>query len=328
MPPTTPYIRPDVQMMLDLLKAQEGPKTHETDPATARALMDMVFTMAERPAGALAIKRDFTLPGPAGDIPARLYDPRESREPGPVVVFYHGGGFVIGNIETHDGLCAETARTLDLPVVSVDYRLAPEDPFPAAPEDCIAAARWIATSPSELGLRVTGLIPAGDSAGGNLAAVTSLALRDEPADVPVIAQWLIYPATDMSADGGSMADFAEGFLLEAATMEWFGNHYAGDETDWRLNPVLRDTAGLPPTVLVTAGLDPLRDHGREYAGKLIEGGVHTVYREASGNIHGFANLRKIIPSAHDDIVACLDALKLILAEIEAEAVTEQAAAAE
>lgn len=323
-----PYVRPDVQMMLDLLAAQEGPKTHETDPATARAMMDMVFTMAELPAGELAIKRDFTIPGPAGDIPARLYDPRESREPGPVVVFYHGGGFVIGNIETHDGLCAETARTLDLPVVSVDYRLAPEDPFPAAPEDCIAAARWIATSPDELGLQVTGLVPAGDSAGGNLAAVTSLALRDEPADVPVVAQWLIYPATDMGADSGSMVDFAEGFLLESATMEWFSNHYAGDAADWRLNPVLQDTAGLPPTVLVTAGLDPLRDQGREYAGKLIAGGVQTVYREADGNIHGFANLRKMIPSAHDDVLACLGAMNAILAEVKAAGQTEQAAAAE
>lgn len=323
-----PHVRPDVQMMLDLLAAQEGPKTHETDPATARAMMDMVFTMAERPAADLAIKKDFAIPGPAGDIPARLYDPRTNREPGPVMVFYHGGGFVIGNIETHDSLCAEAARTLDTPVVSVDYRLAPEAPFPAAPEDCIAAARWIATSPDELGLQVTGLIPAGDSAGGNLAAVASLALRDEPADVPVVAQWLIYPATNMSAEGGSMAEFGEGFLLEAATMDWFSNHYAGDETDWRLSPVLKDTAGLPPTMLITAGLDPLRDQGRIYAGKLIAAGVHTVYHEASGNIHGFANLRKIIPSAHDDVMACLSALNLILDGVKNEAVPEQAAAAE
>ena len=322
------YVRPDVQVMLDMLKAQEGPKTHETDPVTARAMMDMVFQMAERPACDLAIKKDITIPGPAGDIAARLYDPRAEREAGPVVVFYHGGGFVIGNIGTHDSLCAETARTLDLPVVSVDYRLAPEDPFPAAPEDCIASARWIATSPEVLGFQVTGLIPAGDSAGGNLAAVVSLALRDEPADVPVVAQWLIYPATDMRADTGSMVDFDEGYLLEAATMDWFGNHYGGDEGDWRLNPVLKDTAGLPPTVLVTAGLDPLRDQGREYAGKLIAAGVHTVYREAGGNIHGFANLRQIIPSAHDDVMACLDALNMMLAEIGTVAAPEQAAAAE
>lgn len=322
------YIRPDVQMMLDMLQAQESPKTHESDPVSARAMMDMVFKMAERPAGELAIKQDITIPGPASDIPARLYDPRSNRDPGPVVVFYHGGGFVIGNIETHDSLCAETARTLDLPVVSVDYRLAPENPFPAAPEDCIAAARWVAASPETLGLQVTGLIPAGDSAGGNLAAVTSLALRDEAADVSVIAQWLIYPATDMTADTGSMVDFAEGFLLEAATMEWFGNHYAGDGNDWRLNPILKDTAGLPPTMLVTAGLDPLRDQGRAYAGKLIAAGVDTVYQEADGNIHGFANLRMAIPSAHDDVMVCLASLKLILAGLESEAAPEQTASAE
>lgn len=323
-----PYVRPDVQMMLDLLAAQEGPKTHETDPATARAMMDMVFKMAERPAGELAVKKDFVIPGPAGDIPARLYDPQTSRALGPVMVFFHGGGFVIGNIETHDSLCAEAARTLDIPVVSVDYRLAPEAPFPAAPEDCIAAARWIATSPDELGLQVTGLIPAGDSAGGNLAAVVSIDLRDDPAAVPVVAQWLIYPATNMSAQGGSMAEFDQGYLLEAATMDWFGNHYAGDETDWRLSPVLKDTAGLPPTMLITAGLDPLRDQGRIYAGKLIASGVQTVYHEASGNIHGFANLRQIIPSAHGDVMGCLAALGLILEGLESVAVPEQAAAAE
>ena len=317
--------------MLAMLAEQGGPKTHEMDPPAAREAMDMLFKMADRPVGELAIKRELSIPGSAGDIPARLYDSRDSRDPGPVVLFIHGGGFVIGSLDGYDSLCAETARTLDLPVVSIDYRLAPEAPFPAAPEDSIATARWIATSPEALGLTVTGLIPAGDSAGGNLAAVTSIALRDEPADVPVIAQWLIYPATDMAAVGGSMDEFAEGYLLERMTMEWFYNHYIGESVvieDWRLSPALADAKDLPPTLLVTAGLDPLRDQGRVYASKLIAAGVETFYREADGNIHAFANLRMNIPSAHAEITACLNQLKLMIANIVSQFEPEQAVAAE
>lgn len=322
---TTPYVRPDTQMVLGLLAAQEGPKMYEVEPAQAREMMLMMGALIELEAGELAVKQDLIIPGPAGDIAARLYDARESREPGPAMVFYHGGGFVIGDLDTHDSLCCEIARTLDMPVVSIDYRLAPEHPFPAAPEDCIAATRWVASSPEALGRQITGLIPAGDSAGGNLAIVCSIALRDEPADVPVIAQWPLYPATDLGASGGSMAEFGEGFLLEAASMDWFVEKYAADSKDWRANPSLKDAAGLPPTVLITAGLDPLRDQGRAFAGKLIAAGVPTVYREAKGNIHGFANLRKGIPSSQGDIAGCLTALKAMINEAEGEQVMEQAA---
>ncbi len=325
---TKPYVRPDTQLMLDLLTAQPGPKMHEVSPDAARALMNAIAQMAELPAAELAIRKDFNIPGPAGDIPARLYDRETSREPGPLLVFYHGGGFVIGNIETHDSLCAEIARVLDIPVVSIDYRLAPEAPFPAAAEDCIAATRWLAESPEILGRQVTGLVTAGDSAGGNLTIVTSYALRDEPAAVPVIAQWPLYPATDMAADGGSMDEFGEGFLLEAAGMEWFGNAYAADPDHVLVNAGLRDQSGMPPSVVITAGLDPLKDQGRAYAQALIAAGVPTVYREARGNIHGFANLRKIIPSSQRDVAGCLVALKAMIAEAQAGQVMKQAAAAE
>jgi acetyl esterase len=245
-----------------------------------------------------------------------------------VLVFYHGGGFVIGDLDSHDGICGEMARQLDLPVIAVDYRMGPEAPFPAAPEDCIAAARWVATSPKELGLNVTGLVTAGDSAGGNLTLVVGIALRDEPAKVPVIAQWPIYPATDMDANEGSMEEFAAGFFLEADTMAWFMDHYAADSSDWRASPMLKDAHGMPPTVLVTAGLDPLRDQGRAYAGKLIAAGVPTVFREAKGNVHGFVNMAKAVPSSQGDIAGCLTALKAVINEAEGERVMEQAAAAE
>ena len=153
-----PYVRPDVRGFLDYLNSVPGPKTHEGTAEAARAMYLAMKDVADLPLGELATIRDLTIPGPAGDIPARLFDPRESREPGPVVVFFHGGGFVIGNIDTHASFTAEMARQLDLPVVSVDYRLAPEAKWPAAPEDCEAAARWVASNPAELGRTATGLV--------------------------------------------------------------------------------------------------------------------------------------------------------------------------
>ncbi len=321
-----PYVRPDVRAFLDLLAAQDGPKIEDVDPPVARELMRAIAQIADVEAGELAIRKDLTFPGPAGDIPVRYYDARESREPGPALVFFHGGGFVIGDLDTHEGVCGEAARQLDIPVIAVDYRMGPEDPFPAAPEDCLAAARWVASSPDALGLHVTGLVLAGDSAGGNLTVVTCLSLRDEPADVPVIAQWPIYPAVDAEAQGGSMEEFAEGYFLEAGTMEWFMERYGADSSDWRAGPITRDMAGMPPAVVITAGLDPLRDQGRAYAAKLIQAGVATVFREAEGNIHGFVQTAKAIPSAQGDIAGCLKELKGLINEAEGERVMEQAAA--
>ena len=320
------HIRSDVKAFLEFLNKQPGPRTFEVEPAQAREMMKMVGNLAELPTGEIAVKRDIAIPGPGGDIAARLYDPRESREPGPAMVFFHGGGFVIGDIETHEPVCAEIARTLDLPVISVDYRLAPEAPWPAAPDDCEAAARWVATSPEALDRKVTSLALAGDSAGGNLCVITTLALRDEPAAVPVAAQWPIYPVVDSLGEYGSGADYAEGFLLDYRSMKWFSAHYAGDPEHWRLNPLFADHAGTPPTLVFTAGLDPLRDQGRAYAAELARAGVPVVFREAAGNIHGLINLRKIIPSSQGDVHGCLAVLKAMIVEAEAERVMERAAA--
>lgn len=326
-PTNAAYVRPDVKMFLEFLNSQEGPRTWEVEPEQARQLMTAMGAIADLPVGEIAVQQDLAIPGPAGDIPARLYDPRAQRAPGPVVVFFHGGGFVIGDLDTHGPFCAEMARTLDLPVVSIDYRLAPEAPWPAAPDDCEAAARWVATSPAALGREATGLVLCGDSAGGNLCIVATLALRDEPAKVPVIAQWPIYPAVDGVGEYESAAAFAEGFLLDTRSMKWFTDHYGGEAESWRLNPLGADHRGTPPTLVFTAGLDPLRDQGRHYAAKLIEAGVPTVYREAKGNIHGLINLRKAIPSSEGDIHGCLAALKAMIVEAEGELVMERAAAA-
>src|SRR6188472_2948165 len=162
-----PFVRPDVRQFLDYLNNLPGPKSHEVGPNEARAMMLASRHVADAPAGELAVIRDLSCPGPAGEIGLRLYDARETREAGPLLLFFHGGGFVLGDLDTHEPICAELARRLDMPIVAVDYRLAPEHPWPAGIEDCIAAARWVAASPDTLGRKTDGLVLAGDSAGGN-----------------------------------------------------------------------------------------------------------------------------------------------------------------
>jgi acetyl esterase len=311
---TDAYVRPDVAVFLNFLNNVPGPKMHEVTPDEARTQMRMMGHVAELPVGELAVIRDLEIPGPAGTIPARLYDPRETRSAGSVMVFYHGGGFVIGDLETHGPYCAEAARQLDMPVISIDYRLAPEHPFPAAPEDCEAATRWVAEN-----IPCTGLILSGDSAGGNLTVVTAMALRDAPAAVPVIAQNPIYPFVSLSEDWDSMRDFSQGFLLTAEGMAWFGDAYASDPEDYRAAPLSHSHHGMPPSVVMTATLDPLHDQGVAYVEALKAAGVTVHHVEAEGNIHGFINLRKITPSSREDITRNLDALKEVLAEIMAPA---------
>ena len=307
-----PYVRPDVRLFLDYLNNLPGPRTHEAGPAEARLMMVKSRHVADAPVGELAVIRDLDMPGPAGAIRLRLYDAREAREPGPLFLFFHGGGFVLGDLDTHEPFCAEMARELDMPVLAVDYRLAPEHPWPAGIEDAIAAARWAAESPAALGREVTGLVVCGDSAGGNFAIIVALALRDEPARVPVLAQWPIYPAADPVKGYPSRADFGEGYLLTELGMDWFDECYCADPHDWRYAPLVKSQAGMPPTLVVTASLDPIRDQGRAYAAACVEAGVQTVFCEAEGNIHGFINLRKAIPSSDGDIARCIEALKLLL----------------
>ena len=314
---TEPFVRPDVRRFLDYLNALPGPRSQDVPPAEARSMMHASRHVADAPLGELEVNRDLVCPGPNGDIPLRLFDARQSRGPGPVLVFFHGGGFVLGDIHTHEPFCAEISRQLDLPVVSVDYRLAPEYPWPAGIEDSMAASRWIAGSPEALGREVTGLVLAGDSAGGNFTIIVSLSLRDDPAAVPVLAQWPIYPAADPAQGYPSFHDFGEGYLLTRNGLRWFEDCYRPDRKDWRYSPMLKSQAGMPSTLVVTASLDPIRDQGRAYAAACIQAGVPTVFREARGNIHGFINLRKAIPSSDADIVGCTDALKTMIREAQA-----------
>jgi acetyl esterase len=311
----TPFVRPDVAMFLAFLNAVPGPKFWDVPAPEARAMTAAMRDIADAPVGKLAVIRDLTIPGPAGDIPARLYDSRESREAGPVMIFYHGGGFVIGSLYTYEPHCAEVARLLDLPVISVDYRLSPENRFPAPAEDCEAATRWIASSPAELGLEVTGLITSGDSAGGNLTIVTTMALRDNPAAVPVLVQHPIYPVVTLDADWPSMREFGKGYLLTHEAMAYFDEGHAAASGDYRAEPLNFDQSGMPPSLVTTASLDPLRDQGIAYVEKLKESGVRVEHISADGTIHGHINIRQAIPSTQKDVEGYVNALKSMLAEI-------------
>ncbi len=309
----SPFVRADVAAFLGYLNNLPGPRTHEMSVADARAAMLAMCDVADPPRGELAVVRDLVIPGPGGALPARLFDARSERAPGPAVVFFHGGGWVIGSVDSHASLAAEIARQLDLPVISIDYRLAPEAPFPAAVEDAEAAARWVAESPAVLGRDITGLVLSGDSAGGNLTVVTSVALRDRPAAVPVLVQAPLYPATDATRAYSSFDAFADGYLLTREAMGWFGSHYRPDPEDPRFSPLAGELSGLPPAVIVAAGLDPLRDQARAYAAALALAGVPVTYQEARGNIHGFATLRRAIPSSQQDLAAFLAAVRAAIA---------------
>lgn len=315
----TPFVRPDVALFLEFLNAVPSPKFWEVPATEARAITAAMRDVADAPVGELAVIRDISIPGPHGPIPARIYDKREGRSPGPVMVFYHGGGFVIGSLYTYEPHCAEVARLLDLPVISIDYRLSPEHPFPAPAEDCEAATRWIADSPPELGLQVTGLITSGDSAGGNLTIVTTMALRDAPAAVPVLIQFPIYPVVTLDADWPSMREFASGYLLTDEAMAYFGEGHAATPGDYRSEPLNFDQTGMPPSLVTTASLDPLRDQGIAYVNKLKASGVHVEHISADGNIHGHINIRQAIPSVQADIEGYVAALKAMLGTVSGDA---------
>ncbi len=238
---------------------------------------------------------DLSVPGPAGRIPARHYRPTTA-EQAPLLVFYHGGGWTIGDLDTHDALCRLTCRDADVHVLSIDYRLAPEHPAPAAVEDAYAAFRWAHDHAADLGAIPDKVAVGGDSAGGNLAAVVCQLARDEGLKCPKpVLQWLLYPRTDLTAQTRSLSLFAEGFLLTKRDIDWFESRYLGgaevESTDPRISPLLAESlTGLPPALIATAGFDPLRDEGDAYAAGLRAAGTPVDLRSFGSLTHGFANL--------------------------------------
>jgi acetyl esterase len=309
---STPYGRLDLRAAL-LLKVFEatagGRDLSATTPPELRAWYN---DRSRRGRVALRSVEDLKIPGRQGQIPIRIYT-AEGSGVRPVIVYYHGGGWVVGNLETHDNVAGYLANASGGIVVSVDYRLAPEHPFPAAVEDAYAALEWASGNAAQLGGDPGRIAVAGDSAGGNLAAVVSLMARNE--DGPrVSCQALIYPVTDLlSFETGSHRDFAAGFFLTKEAMEWFRSHYLQDPEDRRnpyASPLLaQDHGNLPPAVVVTAQFDPLRDEGEAYAAKLGQAGVPVEVIRYDGMIHGFVSFLGLLDQAEDALDRVADRIR-------------------
>jgi acetyl esterase len=308
--------RPDVTRYLEMLKAQAGPSLVDMAPAETRAMMRQATPLVEQPPREMP-RTDVSVPGPDGvTVPARIYRPTQASAAAPAVVFFHGGGWVLGDVEGYDSLAAEIAHLTGLTVVSVDYRLAPEHRFPAAVDDCLAAARWAAATPEAIGHPVSGLVLMGDSAGGALAAVVARELAEAPA-APLLAQVLIYPVTDISKPYPSDIELADRFNVSEEGKAKFYGYYLGEDfaaatLDPRVSPLLGEAwRGLPPAVIFACELDVLRDQARAYAAKLTSAGVETVFLETR-QVHGSFTMRKMLPSAQQDLERVVAALKLVI----------------
>ena len=295
---------PDAAAVFKAFLEAGRPPYETVSPVEARELYlkGRVVTNPEPPE--LKSVAPLAIPSPKGSIPARIYTPVKLRQAGglaPGLVFFHGGGWVIGDLDSHDVACRKLADEGQLIVISVDYRLAPEHKFPAAVDDAISATKWIAGNARQLGIDASRLMVGGDSAGGNLAAVVAIAARD--GNGPAIAgQVLIYPATDFAMTHPSHSEPETSLLLTHSVIRWFRDHYltgAADIGDWRASPARAGTfAGLPPAYVLTAGADPLRDEGDEYAKRLKEAGVAVTYRTFPGQFHGFFTMGKLLQQAN------------------------------
>ncbi|WP_454786279.1 alpha/beta hydrolase [Mycobacterium antarcticum] len=262
-----------------------------SDVTVARTQLRKLASMID--AGIAVGVRDLSIPGAAGAIPVRHYTPVNASGSEPLLVFFHGGGFVVGDLDTHDDLCRLICRDAGVHVLAVDYRLAPEHPAPAAIEDCYAAYRWAREHAVELGADPARVAVGGDSAGGNLSAVVCQLARDEGVALPTL-QMLLYPATDFANDTRSKTLFADGFFLTKKDMDWFRDNYLAGSTlernDPRVSPLLaKDLSGLPPAMVLTGGFDPLRDEGNQYADALAAAGVTVDHRQFGSLVHAFAN---------------------------------------
>jgi len=269
--------------------------------------------VAHRPPIPMERVEALELPGPAGPIRARLYTPPGAQDPAPLLVYLHGGGWVIGDLDTHDDPCRFLAANTGAKLLSVDYRLAPEHPFPAAAEDAFAAFGWAAANGERLGVDAGRIAVGGDSAGGNLAAAVCLMAREAGGPSPAM-QLLIYPVTETAGTAASRRTFAEGFLLTRGDMDWFEDHYMPPGVD-REDPRVAllnatDLSGLPPAYVAVAGFDPLRDEGEAYARRLREAGVQVALRHHPGLVHTFANLAAVCPSARQAMLEAAGAVRM------------------
>jgi acetyl esterase len=280
-------------MLLERFDALAAPRIETLDPVEARISRIEPMKLLGGQPDPLDRVEELAIPGPSGDVPARLYASQRGAVR-PALIYFHGGGFVLFNLDTHDAVCRALARESGAVVISVDYRLAPEHKFPAGLEDAHAATVWVADNAERLGIDPNRIAVGGDSAGGNLATVVAVRCRD--AGGPTLgAQLLIYPVTDMSSfETASHREFGEGYFLTRKAMQWFTGHYiasAGQASHPEVSPLLAtDLTGLPPALVMTAEFDPLRDEGEAYANRLQQAGVPTTVSRYPGMIHGFVSM--------------------------------------
>jgi acetyl esterase len=313
--PNTVNLDPQAKALLDMIALADRVPYSQITPPQARAQFVELCRRTRKATEWPVTAVDCDIPGPAGKLRTRLVVPRPAAAAAlPVLAFFHGGGWCIGDLDTHDPVCREIAALAGCAVLSVDYRLAPESRFPAAVEDCFAAVRFLAAEGKSLGLDPARVAVGGDSAGGNLAAVTAILARD--AGIVLKGQVLIYPATDWVTAYASRRDYAEGFLLTEEAMAWFGNNYidAASHRDWRASPILApDLSRLPPAVVVCGACDPLLGESTAYAEKLRAAGNEASFHLVPGMIHGFYTMGGAIAAADQAVALSAALLKRVFA---------------
>jgi acetyl esterase/lipase len=305
---------PQAQAFLEQLAAAGGPPLHELSVAEARQVIVALFGTQGDPEPVGAVE-ERTIPGAGGEMPARIYSPYGTG-PFPVLVYLHGGGWVMGDLEAYDATCRALTNAAGCLVVAMEYRLAPEHKFPAAPEDCYAATCWVAANAAAIGGDPRRIAVGGDSAGGNLAAVVAQRARDRGGPA-LVYQLLVYPVTNYGYDTASYRENADGYLLTRDAMVWFWNHYLRSAADGN-NPLAsplraNDLRGLPPVMVLTAEFDPLRDEGEAYAMRLQEAGVPVTLKRYAGTIHGFFSLGAVLDQGKQAMADAAAALRTIFA---------------
>lgn len=302
-------VDPQVQALLDAAAAMGLPRWPTLTPEEARSRIDA--SRIPLPPEPVARLEDRLIPGPAGDLPVRIYAP-QSDAPLAALVYFHGGGFVIGSIEYVDDICRRLANAAQCAVISVGYRLAPEHQFPAAADDCYAATVWTAEHADEIGVDASRIAVGGDSAGGDLAAVSALMARDRRVP-PLVFQLLLNPVTNFDFATDSYRDNADGYFLTAETMRWFWGHYLARPEDGRhpyASPLqAKDLSGLPPALIITAEFDPLRDEGEAYAARLRDAGVSVTCSRYDGMVHSFYTMSPFVARADDAVAEAGAALR-------------------
>jgi acetyl esterase len=307
---------PIVKGFLDQMKAMGGPKMSEAGAEAGRAQFAALMQLVGPKDVPVGKTENLTVPSAAGGIPIRVYTPvAAGRDPMPALIYFHGGGWVIGNIDTHDGLCRLMANEGAFRVIAVEYRLAPEHKYPAALDDALAALTWVASNAADIGVDANRIAVGGDSAGGALAAICAQYAKSK--GIPLEAQMLLFPVTQIGEQTGSLKEFAVGYFLEKETLDWFYDCYlppGADKNDPKISPLrAKDLSGLPPAYIMLGGFDPLHDEGMQYADKLRAAGVKVTVADHSDMVHTFIYLQSVLPQAHEALSSAAKAVAKMFA---------------